>query len=197
MAAPLTLAGIGFGLVVAPMIDAILTKVPIRDAGSASGLLNTTQQVGMALGIALVGVLFFGLLADHSGYGVDKVTPGLHQQLTAMNVPAQDQEAIVAGFRTCVHDRSSATDPTKVPASCQVTAVQAGSPAVNQVQEVLVRAGEQANAHNFARTFSITLWYAVGILLVVFLGLFALPRHVQTRDLDAERSALEDAELVP
>jgi hypothetical protein len=76
-------------------------------------------------------------------------------------------------------------------------AAQPGSPAANQVQEVLVRAGEQANAHNFARTFSITLWYAVGILLVVFLGLFAIPKHVQTRDLDAELSALEDAELVP
>ncbi len=196
MAAPLVLAGIGFGLVVAPMIDAILTKVPIRDAGSASGLLNTTQQVGMALGIALVGVLFFGLLADHSDYGVDKVTPGLHQQLTAMNVPAQDQDAVVAGFQDCVHDRSAATDPTKVPASCQVTAAQPESPAATQVQGVLVRAGEQANAHNFARTFSITLWYAVGILLVVFLGLFAFPREVQARDLDAELSALEGAELM-
>jgi len=194
MVTPLVVAGIGFGLVVAPMIDAILTKVPIRDAGSASGLLNTTQQVGMALGIALVGVLFFGLLADHSGYGVDKVTPRLQHQLTAMNVPSQDQEAIVAGFRDCVHDRSAATDPTKVPSSCQTATAQPGSPAEKQLQKVLVAAGEQANAHNFARAFSVTLWYAVGILLVVFLGLFALPRHVQARDLDAELSALEDAQ---
>jgi hypothetical protein len=55
----------------------------------------------------------------------------------------------------------------------------------------LTRAGVQANAHNFARTFSVTLWYAVGILIVVFLGLFALPRRVRARDLDAELSALE------
>ena len=61
---------------------------------------------------------------------------------------------------------------------------------------MLVRAGEQANAHNFARTVSITLWYAVGILLVVFLGLFALLRQVQARDLDAELSTLEGAELM-
>src|SRR5262245_30484591 len=40
MALPLILAGAGFGLVVAPMLDAVLTKVPIRDAGSASGLLK-------------------------------------------------------------------------------------------------------------------------------------------------------------
>jgi EmrB/QacA subfamily drug resistance transporter len=187
MVVPLVVAGIGFGLVVAPMIDAILTKVPVRDAGSASGLLNTTQQVGMALGVALVGVLFFTLLANDSGRGVDAVTPSLHQQLTAAGVPVSDQDSIVAGFRACVRDRSSATDPTKVPASCQ-----AGSGQPAQVQELLTRAGLEANAHNFARTFSVTLWYAVGILIVVFLGLFALPRRVRARDLDAELSALDD-----
>jgi EmrB/QacA subfamily drug resistance transporter len=197
MVVPLVVAGIGFGLVVAPMIDAILTKVPIRDAGSASGLLNTTQQVGMALGVALVGVLFFALLANDSGRGVDAVTPSLHRQLTAAGVPVSDQDGIVAGFRACVHDRSSATDPTKVPTSCQAGSgqrSQAGPLPPDQVQELLTRAGLEANAHNFARTFSVTLWYAVGILIVVFLGLFALPRRVRARDLDAElsASALED-----
>jgi len=197
MVVPLVVAGIGFGLVVAPMIDAILTKVPIRDAGSASGLLNTTQQVGMALCVALVGVLFFALLANDSGRGVDAVTPSLHRQLTAAGVPVSDQDGIVAGFRACVHDRSSATDPTKVPTSCQAGSgqrSQAGPLPPDQVQELLTRAGLEANAHNFARTFSVTLWYAVGILIVVFLGLFALPRRVRARDLDAElsASALED-----
>lgn len=195
MVVPLVVAGIGFGLVVAPMIDAILTKVPIRDAGSASGLLNTTQQVGMALGVALVGVLFFALLASDSGRGVDAVTPSLYRQLTAAGVPVSDQDGIAAGFRACVHDRSSATDPTKVPAGCQAgpgQRGQAGPLPADQVQELLTRAGLEANAHNFARTFSVTLWYAVGILIVVFLGLFALPRRVRARDLDAELSALED-----
>jgi hypothetical protein len=61
------------------------------------------------------------------------------------------------------------------------------------VQALLTRAGVQANARNFSRTFGITLWYAAGILIVVFLGLFALPRRVRARDLDAGLSALEDA----
>jgi EmrB/QacA subfamily drug resistance transporter len=193
MVAPLVVAGIGFGLVVAPMIDAILTEVPVLDAGSASGLVSTTQQVGMALGVALVGVVFFALLADDSGRGVDTVTPSLRGQLTAVGIPPPAQDGIVAGFQACVHDRSAATDPTKVPASCQLGSAQPGS---SQVQELLTRAGVQANAHNFARTFSVTLWYAVGILLVVFLGLFALPRRVRSRDLDAELSALEDYHAV-
>jgi hypothetical protein len=192
MVAPLAVAGIGFGLVVAPMIDAVLTDVPVRDAGSASGVLNTTQQVGMALGVALVGVVFFALLANDSGRGVDAVTPSLHGQLTAVGVPTSGQDAIVAGLRACVHDRSAATDPTRVPASCQIGSAQPGAP---QVQAVLTRAGLQANTRNFSRTFGITLWYAAGILIVVFLGLFALPRRVRARDLDAGLSALEDAPI--
>ncbi|WP_205856172.1 MFS transporter, partial [Phytoactinopolyspora endophytica] len=46
MVSPLIVAGVGFGLVVAPMIDLVLTDVPVRDAGSASGLLSTVQQLG-------------------------------------------------------------------------------------------------------------------------------------------------------
>jgi EmrB/QacA subfamily drug resistance transporter len=176
MVAPLVLMGFGFGLVVAPMVDAILTDVPVRDAGSGSGLLSTTQQVGMALGIALVGVFFFTQLDNDSGYGVDAVTPALQHQLGAAGVPSSEHEDIIAGFRACVQDRTAADDPTEKPTSCQAGSMQ---PAAAQVYEVLTDAGEQANAHNFARTFSTTLWFGAGILIVVFLGLFAVPRRVR------------------
>src|SRR5262249_24640194 len=75
MLVPLAVAGFGFGLVAAALVDLILTGVPVRDAGSGSGVLSTTQQVGMALGYALVGVIFFGLLASGSGPRVDTVPP--------------------------------------------------------------------------------------------------------------------------
>ncbi len=63
MIAPLAVNGIGFGLIVAPLIDLVLGDVPQRDAGSASGLLNTIQQLGIALGISLLGTIFFDKLA--------------------------------------------------------------------------------------------------------------------------------------
>lgn len=171
MTGPSVVAGFGFGLVVAPMADAILTGVPARNAGSASGLLSTTQQVGMALGVALVGVLFFTLLASGSGRGVDAVTPGLHSQLTAAGVPASRQESIVVRFRACVHDRSAATDPTKIPPSRHTRAPLPGQRSARQIPTWLVR----QNAHNFARTFSITLWYAAGTLIVVSSGCSRFP----------------------
>ncbi|WP_243722440.1 MFS transporter [Actinomadura sp. 7K507] len=191
MAGPLVLAGFGFGLVIAPIVDVILTGVDRHDAGSASGLLNTTQQVGWALGVALVGVLFFHQLDQDSARGVEKATPALTQQLTAAGVPAQEQSRILDGFRACVRERSAAGDPTHVPESCQP---QPGAPAA--LQEAMASAGEEATAHNFSRTFSITLWYAVGILVLVFIGMFGLPRKARPRDFDAEvRSERESAQV--
>jgi len=193
MLVPLAVAGFGFGLIAAALVDLILTGVPVRDAGSGSGVLSTTQQVGMALGYALVGVIFFGLLASGSGHGVNTVTPTLRSELTAAAIPAPSQNEIIAGFRACVHDRSAATDPTKVPASCQSESAQPASPPAQraQLQALLTHAGLQANAHNFARTFSATMWYTAGALVVVFLGLFALPRRVRSPDTDAGLPAAE------
>jgi EmrB/QacA subfamily drug resistance transporter len=64
MLAPLIVAGLGFGLVIAPIIDLILTGVPVADSGSASGMLSAIQETGMALGVVLAGVVFFGYLGS-------------------------------------------------------------------------------------------------------------------------------------
>ncbi|MFG2841579.1 MFS transporter [Kitasatospora sp. NPDC048296] len=64
MALPLVVMGLGMGLIVAPITDAVLSEVPRRHAGSASGLINTVQQVGNALGLGLVSVAFFGAMDD-------------------------------------------------------------------------------------------------------------------------------------
>ncbi|WTL50831.1 MFS transporter [Streptomyces sp. NBC_01497] len=60
MALPLAVAGLGMGLIVAPLTDAVLADVPREHAGSASGLINTTMQMGNALGLGLVAVVFYG-----------------------------------------------------------------------------------------------------------------------------------------
>ncbi|MEU1627632.1 MFS transporter [Streptomyces sp. NPDC020096] len=65
MAFPLVVMGIGMGLIVAPLTDAVLSQVPPEHSGSASGLINTTSQLGMALGLGLVSVAFFGVV-DHA-----------------------------------------------------------------------------------------------------------------------------------
>ncbi|MFI8813657.1 MULTISPECIES: MFS transporter [unclassified Streptomyces] len=64
MALPLVVMGVGMGLIVAPLTDAVLSEVPKEHAGSASGLINTVQQMGTALGLGLVSVVFFGAISD-------------------------------------------------------------------------------------------------------------------------------------
>jgi EmrB/QacA subfamily drug resistance transporter len=67
LAAPLAIAGFGMGMVFVPLFDVILAGVEPRQLGSASGLLQTTQQLAMSLGIAVVGTVLFGVLGHGHG----------------------------------------------------------------------------------------------------------------------------------
>jgi hypothetical protein len=59
-------SGAGFGLMVAPIGMFTITDVPVAHAGSASGLLSTTGQLGSAVGVAVVGTVFFSVVESHS-----------------------------------------------------------------------------------------------------------------------------------
>lgn len=62
--APLLLGGLGLGTAVSPLFNTILSNVHVGDTGSASGALQAFQRVGGALGIAVVGELFFARLGS-------------------------------------------------------------------------------------------------------------------------------------
>jgi EmrB/QacA subfamily drug resistance transporter len=64
LAPPLVLGGIGLGLLVVPLIDVALSTVDQADAGAASGAYGTLQQCGAAVGVAVVGVVFFHVVAN-------------------------------------------------------------------------------------------------------------------------------------
>jgi EmrB/QacA subfamily drug resistance transporter len=62
----LVVAGAGLALLVVPLVNVVLAAVPSEVAGGASGLFSTAQQLGGALGVALLGTVFFGYLNGHS-----------------------------------------------------------------------------------------------------------------------------------
>jgi MFS family permease len=66
LAPALALIGAGMGLLITPLMTIVLTDLDPETAGAASGMLNTAQQVGNSIGVAGIGVIFFGAL-DH-GY---------------------------------------------------------------------------------------------------------------------------------
>jgi EmrB/QacA subfamily drug resistance transporter len=62
----LVVAGAGLALLVVPLVNVVLAAVPVEVAGGASGLFSTAQQLGGALGVALLGTVFFGYADGHS-----------------------------------------------------------------------------------------------------------------------------------
>ena len=64
-AGPLLFAGIGSGLVISPNQTLTLREVEVVRAGSAGGVLQTSQRIGSAVGIAAVGSLFLTYVSTH------------------------------------------------------------------------------------------------------------------------------------
>lgn len=61
---PMLLAGVGLSAIVIPLVDVALADVPVDDAGAASGVLTTFQQLGAAIGIAVSMTVFFAIGGD-------------------------------------------------------------------------------------------------------------------------------------
>jgi EmrB/QacA subfamily drug resistance transporter len=77
IALPLLVAGLGGGCVISPNITITLSEVdPVR-SGSGSGMLQTAQRVGSALGVAVVLAQFFAALASSDGDYAEALSTGL------------------------------------------------------------------------------------------------------------------------
>lgn len=63
----LFLVGVGAGLVLAPLSATAMAAVPGPRAGMAAGAVNTFRQLGYAFGVAVLGAVFRGGLANSAG----------------------------------------------------------------------------------------------------------------------------------
>jgi EmrB/QacA subfamily drug resistance transporter len=64
----LVIIGLGMGQTFVPMTIAATTDVPIHQAGLASGLINTTRQIGGAVGLAVMATIATGATSPTAGY---------------------------------------------------------------------------------------------------------------------------------
>jgi EmrB/QacA subfamily drug resistance transporter len=87
---PLIVAGLGMGGTFPPMTTTAMRDVDPRMAGAASGVLNTTRQVGSVIGTAAVGALL-----------QNRLVSSLTSQATAASasLPPQARGPFVSGFR--------------------------------------------------------------------------------------------------
>ena len=75
LAPALVVSGIGLGLLVVPLVDVALATIPTTEAGAASGAYGTVQQVGAALGVAVTGTVFFGVVGTSYDAALAAVRP--------------------------------------------------------------------------------------------------------------------------
>jgi EmrB/QacA subfamily drug resistance transporter len=92
---PLLLSGIGMGMVWVPLFEIIVGDVADHEVGSAAGVLQAVQQLGMSLGVAAIGTVFFGLLGAHADRTRDFVDAA---QTTTLITTGLIAVAILVGF---------------------------------------------------------------------------------------------------
>lgn len=183
MAPGYLLNGTGMGLVVASLFNFVLGGVTPSHAGSASGVLSTTQELGTSIGIAVIGVIFFSLIGTNANASADTVAPQIRRELSAMHVPDAAQSGIIKAFNVCFHDRANEKDPYVTPASCNQTSASPNLPPQlgQKIAAILKTAGTQANKDNFVATFRTTLVYQIAIFAVVALLIPILPKRAPDR----------------
>ncbi|MGP3910744.1 MFS transporter [Nonomuraea sp. 10N515B] len=70
LAPMLAVTGLGSGLIMTPYFGIVMAAVESGETGSASGTLTALQQVGGALGLALLGTVYFGTGSVQATLGV-------------------------------------------------------------------------------------------------------------------------------
>ena len=180
MIPPLVVFGLGFGALMAPTAPLAIAQAPVEDTGSASGLINTTQQLGYALGAALTALVFFGLLGGNTAHTSDAAAPALRSTLTtSAQVTPQQAGLIAAASKQCAVDQVNEKDPAAVPASCATLGSLTGDP---KAATAVAQSASHTRAVAFAKSFQVALWTFAGLALVAFLLLFAVPKPAKQEE---------------
>jgi EmrB/QacA subfamily drug resistance transporter len=146
--APLIVAGIGMGGTFAPLTTTAMREVEPRLAGAASGVLNTTRQVGSVIGTAAVGALLENRLAA-----------SLTAQATirSAGLPAQVRGPFISGFRQAAASGLISGSPAS-------SGAQRGVPAALAAQ--LQRLGVEVFTHGYVLAMRWTMVMPIAVVVL-------------------------------
>lgn len=169
--------GFGLGMLIATLNDLILTGVRNDDAGSATGVLNTAGQVAGAVGVAVIGLIFFGQLANRSDEATAAGVPKLRHELQVAGLTPQAIDGVVTGFRVCYSDIAHAKDPTHTPESCKKMTAGTDQQRAQAVQAAVNRIQPEVRRRDFSDSFVPSMYYQIAVFAGTFLLVFFLPRR--------------------
>lgn len=163
----LLLVGLGMGATFAPLSTIAMRNVSPRLAGAASGVMNTTRQLGSVMATASVGALFQNRLAAAF---VDQA------QQRAADLPAPTRAPFVNGFA------GAAAHGLRLGAgqSGGVVRLPAGTP--TEVGQQVGHAARQVFTHGFVHALHVTLVLPTVVLLVGAVSCLFLTRRGRTAD---------------
>jgi MFS family permease len=173
----LLIMGIGRGCVFGALFASVLNGVDPKHAGSASGTLNAVQQVGGVIGVAVIGVIFFGQLTSRAPASFSSIEPSLKTSLSAQQIPAKEQVEIVSAAKTCFVDIAKEQDSSVIPSVCKNTG---NSPAIAGIEKSVNKSIASANSRNFTNAFRWSIIYTLGVLALAFSITFLLPSKFKT-----------------
>jgi MFS family permease len=152
-------AGLGMGLTFAPLQTVAMRNIEPRMAGAASGLINTTRQLGSVIGSAAVGALLQNQLAS-------KLSESAKAHAAAL--PPQFRDRFTAGFS---HASGSGLE------------VGAGQNGVNlgaQVPEAIRKVATDTFHEGFTNAMHASLILPIAILALAALSCLAVKRRIRS-----------------
>ncbi len=165
--------GLGLGCVISPLFSIILAGIQNADAGAASGVLVTAQQIAIAIGVAIIGLFFFGTLGNNASNVSNELAPGLRAHLTTASTTPQEVDTIVLAFQRCTFNRANEADPALTPASCK-NSMFSRSKAVARIVSTTIA---NTDFYNYSDALFTALFYNLALMGGTLLFVFLLPRH--------------------
>jgi EmrB/QacA subfamily drug resistance transporter len=89
LAPGLAIYGLGMGMVLSQVNNLTLSSVPVRDAGEASGVMNTFRQVGATLGASIIGAILLSSIVTNFQSAIN----------ASPSIPAQSKATLDASVR--------------------------------------------------------------------------------------------------
>jgi EmrB/QacA subfamily drug resistance transporter len=158
----LIVAGVGMGMTFAPLQTLAMRDVDPRVAGAASGMINTTRQLGGVIGSAAVGALLQAQLASSlktaANKDVAQLPPGL---------PPQAKQTIIEKFSHATGDLQVGTGQNGIPLSDIPAAFRAGT---GRVIKMIFDEG-------FINAMRVTLWLPVAVIGLAALSVLLVRRR--------------------
>jgi len=173
----LVVGGVGLGCTFAPLATVAMRNIRPQLAGAASGVLNTTRQVGGAIGSAIVGAVLQNRLAV-----------GLHDQAVTYaaqlppDLPQEFRQRFVDGFSSAARagfevGTSSSSAAGRIP----------GVPP--QVADRIAALAHDVFAHAFVDAMRPTLLVPVVVLAIGAVSCLAIKRRARPQAVPAEPPA--------